>query len=263
MLISLFFSVVTVTIALLTFLSGLSYWFLPLWIVVGLAAGYFVVIFLFVVFVPLVKHSKETNRLKHYYARSMTDFINFLIFRIKIVDVVNKENIPKDTSYVLYPNHKSTYDAFIVKSIFKGPMAFAAKDSLYKVPVIAGWLSGIGSLKINRENDRETLKEIIRGIKLVKEGLSFTIFPEGTRTSKETSQMLASKAGAYRLATKAGVPIVPVALVGTGSVKGKKRDVTVVVGNPLYYDDYKEMSTTEISEIVVSSVNAIIKEYEQ
>lgn len=267
MLMITFFYIMILTITLLlTFLTGLSYWFIPLWLAIGILSAVIFVVLTIGILYPFAKITKVNNKIKHFYISQLSAIILHILFRVKNVEIVNKENIPKDINYVLYPNHKTTYDAFVIHSIFKTQMGFAAKDSLYKIPVFSGWLESSGSLKINRENDRETLKEIIKGIRYIENGLSMTVFPEGTRT-RDTSKMKLGRAGAYRLATKAKVPVVPVALIGTNKLnKEKKRffqTIKVVVGKPLYYGDYKNLTTTEIGNYVVDTVNGIIDEYEK
>lgn len=265
MMIALFYTIILAVTSLLTFLTEL-YWLIPLWLLIGiLSAALFSVLSLAFLY-PFAANSKVTNRFKHYYVREMSRLVLHVLFRVKIVEVINKEYIPKDINYVVFPNHKTSYDAFIISTLFKKPMGYAAKDSLFKVPIFGGWLRHVGSLKINRESDRETLKEIVKGIKQIEKGLCMTVFPEGTRTSKETSMMMPGKPGSYRIATKANVPIIPVALVGNSNVGRTKKfgvDIKVVIGKPLYPSDYESLTTLEIADYVVNTVNDLIVKHEK
>ena len=266
MMIALFYIIIITVTSLLTFLTGLSYWFIPLWLVIGIISSALFVTLSLGFLYPFAAKSKVTNRFKHYYVREMSRLVLHVLFRVRITEVINKEYIPKDTNYVVFPNHKTSYDAFIISSVFKRPMGYAAKDSLYNTPIFGGWLRHVGSLKINRENDRETLKEIVKGIKYIEKGLCMTVFPEGTRTSKEISKMMPGRPGSYRIATKANVPIIPVALVGNSNVGKTKKigvDIKVVIGKPLYPSDYESLTTLEIADYVVDTVNSLITKHEK
>lgn len=266
MMIALFYTIIITVTLLLTFLTNLSFWFIPLWILISILLAIIFSVSSILILYPFAKWTKVNNRFKHFYVRQASGIILHLIFRVRIVQIINKEYIPKDINYVIYPNHKTTYDAFIISKIFKKPMGFAAKDSLYKIPIFAGWLKFMGSLVIDRSNDRQTLKEIIKGIKYIEQGLCMTVFPEGTRTSKETSEMMPSRPGAYRIATKANVPVIPVALIGISNVgpKGKFfKYIKVAIGKPLYPDDYKNLTTAEIGTYVVETINSLIQEHER
>ena len=97
----------------------------------------------------------------------------------------------------------------------------------------------------------------------VKNGKMFIIFPEGTR-SKNGNQVGEFKGGSFKAATKAKCPIVPVALIDsfkpfdTNSIK----PVTVQVHfmEPLFYEEYKDMKTTEIAEVVQERIQKTINE---
>ena len=95
----------------------------------------------------------------------------------------------------------------------------------------------------------------------VKNGKNFLIFPEGTR-SKNGNIIGEFKGGSFKAATRAKCPIVPVALIDSFKPFDTNtiRPVTVQVHflEPLYYEDYKDMKTTDIAELVSTRIQAAI-----
>ena len=94
---------------------------------------------------------------------------------------------------------------------------------------------------------------------------NYIIFPEGTR-SKNGNNLLEFKGGSFKAATKAKCPIVPVAVIDsykafdTNSIKYVK--VKIVILPALFYENYKDMKTTEIAEVVKGRIQEAIKKYE-
>lgn len=266
MIIFMFFIASLITFTLLTLLSGLTFWYIPLWLILGFISGYLFVALTIVLTLPLVFWGKETNRFKHFYLRHMCDFTRLFVLRLHIVEVIGKENIPKDTNFGIYGNHRSGADPLVTLSALRVPMAFVAKDSLFKNKFVAKWLKGFGILKINRENNREALKEIIHGINLMEEGLSMLVFPEGTRKKTDFHNIDSFKAGAFRLTTKPKLPVLPIAIIGAEKfgkqVIKKRTKVKIVIGKPFYYEDYKELTTNELSDRVSKRIMLLLKENE-
>ena len=128
--------------------------------------------------------------------------------------VHGEENIPEEGPVVIMLNHQSYADIPIMFAVFrKIQFGFVAKQYLAKAPVVGGWMPRIRSVFIENDSPREALKAINRGIEYIKDGFSLAICPEGTRSKGPTVGPFMK--GAIKLATKPGVPIVPVALNGT------------------------------------------------
>ena len=114
---------------------------------------------------------------------------------------------------------------------------------------------------IDRENLRQSLKIIASVTEEVKKGRNYLIFPEGTR-SKNGNVVGEFKGGSFKAAMNAKCPIVPVALIDsfkpfdTNTIK--KVTVQVVFLEPLYYNDYKDMKTTEIAALVQNRIQETI-----
>ena len=124
------------------------------------------------------------------------------------------ENIDKKRTYVVVANHQSLADIVIV---YLTGMQFkwVAKESLFKVPFIGWSLSLARHIKLER-GDFGSIKKIYReAARWLRSGMSVLFFPEGTRSN--TGEMKDFQNGAFKLAIKEGVPILPVSIKGTGN----------------------------------------------
>ncbi|NMA05136.1 MAG: 1-acyl-sn-glycerol-3-phosphate acyltransferase [Acholeplasmataceae bacterium] len=266
MIIFLFFLTIVLIASGLSYLTAeISLWFIPLWIVVGIVVAFLLVILSVVIAAPIAKRTKVTSKAKHYYVRQLSDFLK-MVLKMRVVKVIGRENIPKG-NFVIYGNHKSNTDPFILVSAIRRPMGFAAKTELYKFPILRTWLRAFGSLNIDRANGREAAREIILGIKHIEKGLSMAIFPEGGIKTRETALMEEVKPGAYRLATKPGVPVLPVVILGsrhiTNNAPWKKSKLMVIILPAITKEEYKDMTTVELGEHVKELINNTILEYQK
>ncbi len=114
---------------------------------------------------------------------------------------------------------------------------------------------------IDREDVRQAMSVILEVTKEVKQGRNYLIFAEGTR-SKEGNKVQEFKGGSFKAAMKAKCPIVPVAVVDAYKPfdTHSTQPVTVQVHylTPMYYDDYKEMKSTEIAALVKERIQHAI-----
>lgn len=128
--------------------------------------------------------------------------------------VHGEENIPDDGPVVMILNHQSYADIPIMFAVFrKYQFGFVAKQYLAKAPVLGQWMPRIRSVFIENDDPREALNAINKGIEYINDGFSLAICPEGTRSKGPVVGPFMK--GAIKLATKPGVPVVPVALNGT------------------------------------------------
>ena len=152
------------------------------------------------------------------------------------VSVEGLERITPGTTYVFVSNHQSIYDTPVIFSSLPYQLRIIAKESLARFPVLGWHLRRGGHLFVDRRNpDRAGILRRWRA--LVVEGLSLIIYAEGTRSWD--GRVARFKAGSFLLAIQAGLPIVPLAVIGTRQVmpKGRLRtepaDVGLVVHDPI------------------------------
>lgn len=134
------------------------------------------------------------------------------------------ENIPPGPA-VFMANHLSIFDIMLLLGYIDKPVAFMAKKELAKVPVISSLMVEVGCLYLDREDVRQAARVFRRGAEQLRSGLSMVIFPEGTRSL--TGALGDFKSGSMKLAMKADVPIVPMAIHGTREIyEGSRKIIT-------------------------------------
>ena len=129
------------------------------------------------------------------------------------VTVNGLENIPKDRAVVFTPNHQSDYDIPITLVHLDRPHALVAKVETLKIPLVRTWMKLLDCVFIDRKSPRRSMEAMRQAQALVQAGESVVVFPEGTRSKGDA--MGEFKAGAFRIACKAGAPVVPVAIDGS------------------------------------------------
>lgn len=139
---------------------------------------------------------------------------------------VTKEGLDRVTrgrTYVFVSNHQSIYDIPVVFACVSFQLRIIAKESLGRVPFLGWHLRRTGHLLVDRKNpDRPGILRRWKG--LVGKGLSLIVFPEGTRSAD--GRVGSFKAGSFLLAIEAGLPIVPITIIGSRSVMAKGRLTT-------------------------------------
>jgi 1-acyl-sn-glycerol-3-phosphate acyltransferase len=177
------------------------------------------------------------------------------------VRVHGLENVPPlGTSVVYMANHQSYMDIPTIFGYLPVQFRIIAKESLFKVPFMGWHLTRAGNIPINRSNRREAMRSINAAIERIRSGTSIVVFPEGTRSRTGVLQDL--KAGSFKLAVKAGVPIVPITIVGTCKILPKDSlvphpgPVEMFIGPAVATRDARE----EQLEDLIARVRAIIAE---
>lgn len=139
------------------------------------------------------------------------------------VTVEGRENIPAGRACVFVANHRSYYDIPVMLTQMDAPHGLVAKKEVEKIPLVRGWMRLLHCVFLDREDPRKAMASLNEAIENVKKGYSMTIFPEGTRNKGEEGTLNEFKGGAFRIATKAKAPVVPVALTGTRDVMENNR----------------------------------------
>lgn len=142
------------------------------------------------------------------------------------LQVKGKENIPSRGGLCFVCNHGGIFDIILALALIGRPFGFIAKKELLFIPFLNIWIFLLGGLFIDRKNIRRALKTINKGIRRLKSGGRMLVFPEGTRSKGRG--LLPFHSGSLKLATQAGVPIVPVAISGSYDVFEKTYRVRAV-----------------------------------
>jgi 1-acyl-sn-glycerol-3-phosphate acyltransferase len=156
------------------------------------------------------------------------------------------------TTYIFVANHQSHYDTPVVFTSLPYQVRIIAKDSLARFPVLGWHLKRGGHLFVDRR-DPDRTGILRRWRALVSEGLSLIVYAEGTRSND--GRVARFKAGSFLLAIQAGLPIVPVAIIGTRAImpKGRLRTepgkVTIIIHDPIQPPAIPEPSVHDAKEL--------------
>ena len=134
------------------------------------------------------------------------------------VTVEGKENIPAGRACVFAGNHRSYYDIPLMLTQLDAPHGLVAKKEIAGLPLVRGWMRLLHCVFLDREDPRKAMAALNEAIENLKKGYSIAIFPEGTRNKGEEGTLQEFKGGAFRIATKAKAPVVPVAITGSRDI---------------------------------------------
>lgn len=180
--------------------------------------------------------------------------------RIKTL-VYGVENLPEDGGYVMYPNHQGKYDVLGIIGAHQKPCTFVIDNKRSGIPFAKEITNLLKASRLDKTDMRSQVKTIANVISQVKEGRIFIIFPEGgyNDNNNDVHEFLA---GTFKCSVKSKTPIVPVALVDSYKVFGinslRKVKTQVHFLEPIYYEQYKDLSTKEIASMVQSRITHVV-----
>lgn len=170
-------------------------------------------------------------------------------------------NIPKEGGYLVTPNHQGLFDPLVLFATHQKPIKAILKKELTERLILKDIIEMLDLKPIDRKNVRETAKVIKEVSNEVANGQPYFVFPEGTR-SKKGNKLLEFKGGTYKIALKAKVPIVPVALIDSfkpfDSKSLKRLAVKCFYLKPIPYEEYKDLKTNEIAKLVQTRIEECI-----
>lgn len=178
--------------------------------------------------------------------------------------VYGQENIPKESGFLLYSNHQGLFDILAIAAYCDQPWGAVLKKELYHIPFMTQIVDCTKSFPMDREDIRQSMEVIHAVTQEVKNGRNYLIFPEGTR-SKNGNQMLEFHSGSFKCAIKAKCPILPIALIDCFKVFDRKgsKPITMQIHylEPIPYEEYKDMKTVEVANLVRSRIEETVKKY--
>ncbi|WP_373897969.1 lysophospholipid acyltransferase family protein [Haloimpatiens sp. FM7315] len=211
-----------------------------------------------------LKKYSSSEKCEEYLNISVLRWAKFSLDLVGIdIEIEGKENIPKKSGSLYVANHQGNLDIPCLIYALSKPVGFIAKKELENIPLISTWMKEIHCIFMNRENIRESLKDIKKGSEFLESGYDMSIFPEGTRS--KSSLMGEFKKGSLKLAIKAEAPIIPVTIDGTYKCwEGNKRKdllpgkVKITIHKAVYTKnldkDRKNNLSMEIREIIGSAL---------
>ncbi len=166
------------------------------------------------------------------------------------VRVIGKENLSEKKPYIFMSNHQSDFDIFIVLAHLPGQFRWIAKKELFRIPVFGRAMKNAGYIEIDRQHHQRALQSLAEAARKIREGKSLMSFPEGTRSKNGAVKPF--KKGMFHLALEAGVPIVPITIIGAAEIMPKRSlrinpgEITMIIAAPIAVSDYTDATRPEL-----------------
>ncbi len=181
-----------------------------------------------------------------------------LIFRPQ---VEGREYIPDEGPAIIASNHLSFSDSIFMPLMVKRTVTFVAKAEYFTGRGVKGWLTrmffvGTGTIPVDRSGGRAAQAAIETGLRILREGKLFGIYPEGTRSPD--GRLYRGKTGVARLALESGAPVIPVVMLNsdeiqpTGKILPKIRRVKIRFGPPMDFSRYRGLAGDRYVERAVT-----------
>jgi 1-acyl-sn-glycerol-3-phosphate acyltransferase len=164
--------------------------------------------------------------------------------------VIGLQHLPKQGPVILASNHLSFIDSIFLPLVVDRPVVFLAKSEYFTGKGLKGWATRLffqaaNQLPIDRSGGKASEASLNTGLRVLGEGRILGIYPEGTRSPD--GRLYRGRTGVARMVLEAGVPVVPVAMIGTAEVMPigtrvpKVRRVGIVFGEALDFSRFEGM----------------------
>lgn len=185
----------------------------------------------------------------YWVVRAVLRPVMHVLFRPKVEGL---ENVPADGAAILASNHLSFLDSFLLPVVVSRRITFLAKSDYFtgrgvKGRLKAAFFSGVGQVPVDRAGGSASQAALETGKRVLSGGKLLGIYPEGTRAPDP--RLYRGKTGVARMALEAGVPVLPVAMIGTfevlppGANRPKIRQVGIKIGRPLDFSRYEGLES--------------------
>ncbi|MDA3813437.1 MAG: lysophospholipid acyltransferase family protein [Candidatus Cloacimonetes bacterium] len=189
-----------------------------------------------------------------------------LLFKVLFikVKVEGKTDIDSSKTYLFMSNHASLFDVPLLKAYIPIYLIGIEAQHQFKWPFYGWLITRLEAIPIERDNIYASMRSIKKANKLLDEGTSIAILPEGTRTL--TGEMQPLKKMPFMLAKKAGVDIIPIGLSGLYKLKPKgswhitPSTITINFGDPITSEEVNDLSVEELRDKIYDSIKSLITE---
>ena len=188
---------------------------------------------------------------KNQLADRVTQWLSRYLFRLtgSTVNITGLDNVPQQGAVLFVSNHQGHMDSLIIHGYINKPKGFISIVEVLKYPIIRSWLRQIKCVFLDRKDARQSSICINQAVEYLKNGQSMVVFPEGHLNDGGDAGQF--QRGWLRLATKSGVPVVPVSISGSYKVLAKDGskvrpvEVDCVISRPIYLENLKKADETE------------------
>ena len=223
---------------------------------------------LFVLFVgiPVILYAAVTGAVDTLYRVAVRGLKGMLWFAGVRVRVEGLENVPPGVC-IFVANHTSNSDPPALVVSIPRRVSLLAKKEVFRLPILATAFRLAGLVPVDRGDRDSAAASVDRAVQSLKSGLSFLVYPEGTRSAD--GRLLPFKKGTFVMAIEAGVPIVPVSVVGAHKIMRKgdwtirPGEIVIKFGPPVDASLYSLEQRGELLERVQAAVAAGLPEDQQ
>jgi len=181
------------------------------------------------------------------------------------VEIEGLENVDPGHPQIFVANHSGLHDILSLSAYLPIQFGWIAKSSLFRVPFMGWHMRRCGYIAIDRDNPRKAAKSILEAAELISSGTSAIAFPEGTRS--RTGELGKFHSGAFSLALRAGVPLVPIALEGSYRVIRPKTlwvnpgvIIRVKIAKPILLSNYNSADRQRLMDEVFRIIERNLEE---
>ena len=179
------------------------------------------------------------------------------------VEVIGKEGLDPNGTYIFMCNHVSNLDPPIVVPLIPGRTSILVKKEVFRVPILSTAMHLADMIPVDRQNREAAIQSVKEAKRVMMKGVHMTIFPEGTRAPDGRLQPF--KKGPFHLALETGFPVVPMTIYGSETLMPKRKwsiksgTVTLVFHPPIYPQEFNKRE--EIAEIVFNQIASVLPEH--
>ena len=174
------------------------------------------------------------------------------------------ENLPQEGGYMMYPNHQGKYDVLGIMYTHKKPCSFVMDKNKSHTILVREFCDLVQGKRLEKDNPRQGITIINQVADDVAAGKRYILFPEGGYRFNNKNKVCDFKAGSFKIALKSKAPIIPIALIDSYKVFNSFHvgPLTTQVHylKPIMYEEYKDLKTQEIAELVKQRIQEKIDE---
>jgi 1-acyl-sn-glycerol-3-phosphate acyltransferase len=196
----------------------------------------------------------KSGKLQHFCMRRWSRD-NLWLSRAR-VEITGLEYVDRVASQLYVANHSGLHDILSLAAHLPIQFRWVAKKSLFNVPFMGWHMRRSGYIPIDREHPRLAAKSIIDAGQIIRDGVNAIAFPEGTRS--RTGELGKFHSGAFALALRAGVPLVPISIEGSFRVIFPKTlqvnpgtIIRIKIGQPIDVSQYQHGEKNRLMNEVV------------
>ncbi|NLE98529.1 MAG: 1-acyl-sn-glycerol-3-phosphate acyltransferase [Propionibacterium sp.] len=178
------------------------------------------------------------------------------------------DNVPTSDGAILVSNHIATMDSIVVPAMMPREVTFPAKAELFQgksvgAKIVAWFLKAVGMVPMERGGGRASIESLKAISDVLAKGNLVAIYPEGTRSPD--GRLYRGHTGMARMALRNDVPVLPVGVIGTETVRGLfgipwVRRPLVIIGEPMRFPQYAGSNEIKVQRYVTDEVMAAIQQ---